>query len=314
MTNSNIFKFQYGGYTTKSDNTRVYKNPPLKFKLTQDQKNRIRQRELQKASKKNWAYIYDTKKAQYYKNLQDFYNNNFFGYGVVGNQTRIDYSTPEGQQKIQSNYNYAKNNVKNFSENLILTGTSGITSRAVGKGVRLYDKFTKGAFRSAKNGNLGSIKKYTKNGIIGSGSEAIVVKNTPITVGKITTIPKKEMALKNSIPNTVQSQYVGFVKDKGSKLPTYIQQKVSTITEEKFPKYISKLDKAMQKAGFRKVNDPNVQYRAYTNGKLVVDDISPDNIGLTFFRKPKMIDFNIQTVPEWIAQGFTLRNGGKLPY
>lgn len=176
MTNSNIFKFQYGGYTAKSDNTRVYKKPSLKFKLTQDQKN------------------------------------------------------------------------------------------------------------------------------------------TPITVGKITTIPKKEMALKNSIPNTVQSQYVGFVKDKGSKLPTYIQYKVSTITEEKFSKYISKLDKAMQKTGFRKVNDPNVQYRAYTNGKIVVDDISPDNIGLTFFRKPKMIDFNIQTVPEWVAQGFTLRNGSKLSY
>lgn len=154
------------------------------------------------------------------------------------------------------------------------------------------------------------MKKYTKNGVIGSGAE--VVKNSPITVGKITTIPKKEMALKNSIPNTVQSKYVGYVKDKGIKFPTYIQNKVTTLTEETFPKYIEKLDKAMQKAGFRQVKDPNVQYRAYTNGKLVVDDISPDNVGLTFFRKPKMIDFNIQTVPEWLQQGFTLKNGGKL--
>ena len=68
----------------------------------------------------------------------------------------------------------------------------------------------------------------------------------------------------------------------------------------------------MSKAGFRRVNDPNVQYRAYTNGSIVVDDVSPGNVGLTWFRKPKMIDFNLQTVPDWIAQGFTLKYGGQL--
>lgn len=47
----------------------------------------------------------------------------------------------------------------------------------------------------------------------------------------------------------------------------------------------------MQKSGFRKVNDPNVQYRAYTNGTVVVDDVSPGNVGLTFFKKPKLLDF-----------------------
>lgn len=31
-----------------------------------------------------------------------------------------------------------------------------------------------------------------------------------------------------------------------------------------------------------RVNDPNVQYRAYTNGQVVVDDVSPGNVGLTF--------------------------------
>ena len=67
----------------------------------------------------------------------------------------------------------------------------------------------------------------------------------------------------------------------------------------------------MQKSGFRKVNDPNVQYRAYTNGAVVVDDVSPGNVGLTFFKKPKLLDFNLQTVPSWTSQGFTLKNGGK---
>ena len=66
-----------------------------------------------------------------------------------------------------------------------------------------------------------------------------------------------------------------------------------------------------QKSGFRKVNDPNVQYRAYTNGTVVVDDVSPGNVGLTFFKKPKLLDFNLQTVPSWTSQGFTLKNGGK---
>lgn len=67
----------------------------------------------------------------------------------------------------------------------------------------------------------------------------------------------------------------------------------------------------MQKSGFRKVNDPNVQYRAYTNGTVVVDDVSPGNVGLTFFKKPKLLDFNLQTIPSWTSQGFTLKNGGK---
>ena len=70
-------------------------------------------------------------------------------------------------------------------------------------------------------------------------------------------------------------------------------------------------DKIRQKSGFRKVNDPNVQYRAYTNGTVVVDDVSPGNVGLTFFKKPKLLDFNLQTVPSWTSQGFTLKNGGK---
>ena len=51
---------------------------------------------MREAIKKNQAYIYDTDKAEYYRNLQNFYNNNFFGYGVFGRQTRYDYTTPEG--------------------------------------------------------------------------------------------------------------------------------------------------------------------------------------------------------------------------
>lgn len=84
------------------------------------------------------------------------------------------------------------------------------------------------------------------------------------------------------------------------------------LTEQTFPKYANKLDRAMERSGFRRVNDPNVQYRAYTNGQVVVDDVAPGNVGLDWLRRPKMIDFNMQTVPEWTAQGFTLKDGGIL--
>ena len=68
----------------------------------------------------------------------------------------------------------------------------------------------------------------------------------------------------------------------------------------------------MRKKGFRRVNDPYIQYRAYTDGNIVVDDVSPGNVGTTFFGKPKLIDYNKWTIPEWLEQGFSLKHGGKL--
>lgn len=274
MEGNKLIKRQTGGYVAPSDNTRV---------------------------------------ARHYRNMQNFYNNNVFGYGLSGTQTRYDYTTPGGQAAIESNFNYAKGNARDFVGNIAGAGLSGVTSKAISKGSKLYTKLVKGPFKTpSKRGSLGTMKQYTKNGTIGGGAEAVVVKNTPTTVGKITTIPQEEMAARNAIPNTVQSQYVGFVKDNGTKLPTYIQRKVRTLTTETFPKYITKLDKAMQKSGFRRVNDPSVQYRAYTNGTVVVDDVAPGNVGLDWLGRPRMIDFNLQTVPEWTAQGFTLKRGGKL--
>ena len=54
--------------------------------------------------------------------MQDFYNNNFWGFGVSGRQTNYDPRTPQGQTAIQSNFDYAKSNVKNFAETLVTTG------------------------------------------------------------------------------------------------------------------------------------------------------------------------------------------------
>ena len=281
------------------DNTRVVKLQFLPFHLTKEQQYRIKQRQLQEAARKNQAVIYDADKAKYYQNMQNFYNNNFFGYGVFGHQTHYNPSKEEGQQKIQSNFNYAKDNVKNL-------GTSLITAGPVSSFKGVLPTVT----RRATVGKLSALIPYK----IGQGAEAIVIRNSPTTVGKITQVGSGEMLKRNTVPNSLPLKFVGYVKDGTKRFPTFIQKKVKVLSEKTFPKYVKKLDKAMQKKGFRKVNDSNVQYRAYTNGNIVVDDVSPGNVGLTFFGKPKLLDFNIETIPNWLEQGFTLKNGGKLKY
>ena len=273
-------KYQEGGVA--QDNTRVQKPQiVLPFKLSAEQKARIRQQ----LAEKNQARIYDKDKADYYRNLQRAYNSNFFGFGVFGNQTNYDSTTTQGQKAIEASANYTKDNIANLGATLLTTGV-GTTQRGV---LPLIS-------RRRTIGQLRDLSKYK----IGEGAKAIVINNSPTTVGKITTIPRGEMNLRNSIPNTVKSKFVGYTKDDTMRLPTYIQRKVKTIAEETFPKYIKKLDKAMGKKGYQVVDDPDVQYRAYTNGDLIVDDVSPDNIGLNWLRKPKMIDFTVSPASEWI--------------
>ena len=278
-----IPKAQYGAqFIAQSDNTKVQKPQIiLPFKLSAEQKARIRQQ----LAEKNQARIYDKDKADYYRNLQRAYNSNFFGYGVFGNQTNYDSTTTEGQKAIEANANYTKDNIANFGNALITTGV-GTVQRGI---LPLVS-------RRRTIGQLRDLARYE----IGRGVTAKVIDNSPTTVGKITTIPRGEMNLKNSIPNTFKSKFVGYVKDKGNRFPTYVQRKAKTITEEAFPKYIKKLDKAMKKKGYEVVESPDIQYRAYTNGNLVVDDVSPDNIALNWLRKPKMIDFTVSPADSWI--------------
>lgn len=123
-----ISKKQKGGYVAQRDNTRV--SQPIikeKVRLTQEQLQRIQQRKLQELSKRNQAYIYDADKAKYYKNLQDLYNYNAFGYGLQGRPTRFDPSTPEGQQAISSTFNYARGNALDFLANVSSVDSDIIT-------------------------------------------------------------------------------------------------------------------------------------------------------------------------------------------
>lgn len=181
-----LIKLQIGGYVAPSDNTRVVKYLDIGTRLTPQQKERIKQNKLKKVVKKNQSYIYDADKARKYRNMQSFYNNNAFGYGIQGNQTRYDYTTPEGQAAIQSNFNYAKSNVTDFAGNVAGAGIAGAVGTAGRKSAQLYNRLTKGVFKApSKNGALGTLKQYSKNPI-GGGAEAVVVDNTPTTVGKMT--------------------------------------------------------------------------------------------------------------------------------
>lgn len=282
---------------TKQDNTRISGKHYPDIELTLEQQEYLKYKRLSEILDQNQAYLYDADKVKYYKNLQDFYNTNFFGYGVVGKQTNYNPADPDDQAKIESNFEYARQTVKNFYSTLIAEGVGNTLKGIlplVGRN-RVIDKMS----------NLTPYK-------IGGGAEAVVIDNSPLSVGKITQISKGDMAARNLVPNTVPSRFVGYVEQGSNKFPTYTQRKVNILDENGFNKYVDKLDKAMSKKGFRQVKDPNVQYRAYTNGKIVVDDVSPGNVGLNIFKKPKLIDFNISSVPEWLEQGFTLKLGGKL--
>lgn len=310
--NKNNSNIQYAPQDNTSISTRyIPRNIELDPGKRRDQ---YIQQFQQKANEQSQATITDKDKVDYYKNMQNFYNQNAFGYGIAGNQTRYNPSTQEGQSAIQREFDQAKDRAIEFTTNILGVGAQTGLSIAGRKFSNMYKLITKGVFKSpSKRGSLGTLKQYTKSPI-GSGAEAIVVNNTPTTVGKITTIPVKEMNLRNAVPNSVESKYIGYVKQGRQKFPTYTQKKMQILTPNTFSKYLDKLDKSMSKFGYRKVTDPNVQYRAYTNGQIVIDDVAPGNVGIDWLRRPKMIDFNLQTVPEWLAQGFTLKKGGKFIY
>lgn len=165
----------------------------------------------------------------------------------------------------------------------------------------------------SRRGTIGNLSKLMPRKI-GQGAEAIVINNSPTTVAKITDIGSGELVKRNKIPNSVPLTFMGYVRDGKNRFPTFLQKKVRVLNDNTFNKYIGRLDKSMQKKGFRKINDPNVQYRAYTDGKIVIDDVAPGNVGVNILGQPKLIDFNMQSVPEWLEQGFILKNGGKFNF
>lgn len=260
----------------KADNTRVVRPQivPLQPPTTQRARPVIQ-------APQNQAQLWDADKVKYYQNMQNFYNNNFWGYGISGRQTNYDPRTPQGQAAIQSNFDYAKGNIQNFAETLLTAGTT----EGLGQAVRWA----------------------TTPRRIGSGAEA-VVSSTPISprVTKTTTIPKSEMHLRNTVPGAVKSTYV----DSSGGLTRYTQPKVKILNSKQLSKAKGAIDRLMTKRGWRKVTHPNLNGAGYTNGRWVVSDLGFGNVGRDWLGRIRFPDFSIESVPAFRMA--IQKRGGKI--
>lgn len=233
----------------------------------------------------NQAQLYDADKVKAAEDKQNFYNNNFWGYGVGGTQTKINPRTPQGQAAIQANFDYAKSNM----EGAVLDV----------------------AIPTAIQGAGQTYRWATTPVQIGEGAEAIV-SSSPIstTVTKVTTIPRSEMHVRNMVPNVLKSEPVSTTNG----LTKYIQSKVRIPLGKSYNKAVERLTTQMQNKGWWPITHPNLQGPAYTNGLQVVYDLGPGNIGKNWLGRSTIVDGTVSNM-----SGFTgamMRKGGilKPPY
>ena len=111
-------------YTIKSDNTQVQTKEPKRILFTKEQLQKIQWNKLREAMSKSQSTLSDSNQTAYYNNLQKFTNSNAFGNGLQGKQTYYNPSTKEGQQKIKSDFDYAKSNAQTLGESVALAGVS----------------------------------------------------------------------------------------------------------------------------------------------------------------------------------------------
>lgn len=279
------------------DNTRVViREYILPKQMTDQDYLRYMGKEYRKQSKEET--VTDADRAEYYRNKQNFYNTNAFGYGMQGNQTNFDPTTPEGQAAIDAAYNYAKGNAM---ETLGMGTTGGSIGKAVSAAKAARSPFKRGVEY------LGDVSQYVDREI-GRGAQSIVIDNTPGTVAKFSSIPPEEMALMNKLPAVAKSKHIGYVTDEWGELPVYVQKRMKIVSEEDFPRYLEMLDKPMRKAGFKPVQ--GLDGKSYTNRRIVIDDINPGNVAVDRLGRPRLIDFSRVPYREWLE--FAFKSGGKL--
>lgn len=244
----------------KSDNTRVESKQIIVLPIKQNIPQRIPNNDM----------LWDTREAERYDNMQNFYNNNFWGYGVFGRQTNHDSRISQGQKAIQSDFNYSKNNAQNFIENIAVSG--------IGEGI----------------GQI--IKWATTPVVIGNGAEA-VTSSAPLSayVTKVSTIPRSEMHLRNTIPGSLKAE---FVKSNNG-LNVYVQPKVKILSEKQLERVSKQLEKYMESKGWNKITHPNLQGLGFTNGRYVISDLNHGNVGRDLLGRIRLVDFAVETMPEF---------------
>lgn len=224
--------------------------------------------------------LYDKDRVDAARRAQNLVNNNaLFGYGISGVQTNYDPHTQRTQ--IYSNLDYAKSNAENFVMNLAVP----VTMEGAGQAIR-----------------------YVMTPVeIGNGAEAIVTARPfSSSVVKHTNIPRRIMHIKNQVPGAEPARFTGtengFMK--------YVQSKVKILSPEEWRKALPKLDRLMSKNGWQKLTHPNLYGPAYTNGRVVVSDLGPGNIGKNWFGQIRIPDMVVETVPEFYMN--LMKKGGKL--
>lgn len=55
----------------------------------------------------------------------------------------------------------------------------------------------------------------------------------------------------------------------------------------------------MSKKGWRRITHPNLEGLGFTNGKYVVSDLGSGNIGVDMFGRPRLVDFVMESVPDF---------------
>lgn len=227
--------------------------------------------------------LWDADKVKQFQNIQDFYNTNAFGYGISGNQTTIDPRTKEGQVAILSNLDYSKKNVQNLAENILF----GMAGEVVGQ----------------------AAKYAATPRVIGGGAEVAEVTSAPLSMTVTKTgslVPRAEMHARNKIPAAVKSYFIG----SSNGLNNYMQGKVRLIPKEQLSKAYSQLERIMARNGWTKITHPNLEGPGFTNGRMVVSDLGYGNVGRDLLGRPRLIDFALETVPEFRAAVY--RKGGNI--
>lgn len=146
---------------------------------------------------------------------------------------------------------------------------------------------------------------------IDNGSQQVVFNNAAnpnrvlkvLTDRQFTSVPEikefhKQWMKRNRLPLQERITFEGYLQGDGRIYPVYSQNRISTlgnILPKEWEKvHLPKLNKEMNKLGYK--NNEGV----YTNGKLTVGDISPDNVGY--------VNGNIRFVDADVY-----KKGGKLP-
>lgn len=224
--------------------------------------------------------IYDAEKSEYYENLQNFTNSNFFGRGISGTQTRLNPRTD--REAIQSNYDYAKNNAEDFVLN--------IATHAAIEGIAQGVKYL--ATPIVKNGAQSSVKMYRL-------PFSKVVKTSSIT-------PQEAEELMQ-VPGMQKLTFLGKTKDGFYK---YSQNKLRTSINEN--KVLQKLDELLKNHNWREILFKDYDGKAYTKNGMTLLDLE-QNIGETrFLKRPRIFDAIL--MPNSEAQVAFNKFGNKLRF